>query len=91
MEMNTLYFVLFVIGVISVRAILEELPMWKKRRQFQKDLASGKVTYGHVYTRCVSMELDNTMDSLIWCYKNDMLAKKEGVVVFEGYVASDIA
>lgn len=91
MEMNTLYLVLCVVGFVSIRAILEELPMWKKRRKFRKDIASGKITYGHVYTRCVSMELDNTIDSLIWCYKNDMLNKKEGVVVFEGYVARDIA
>ena len=91
MEMNTLYLVLCVIGFVSVRAILEELPMWKKRRQFRKDIASGKITYGHVYRRCVSMELNNTMDSLLWCYRNDRLTKKEGVIVFEGYVERDIA
>lgn len=91
MEMFTVYFVLGVMGFVSLRAILEELPMWKKRRQFRKDIESGKITYGHVYRRCVSMELNNTMECLLWSYRTGRLNKKEGVTVFEGYVDRDIA
>lgn len=91
MEMNTLYILGFVICFVGIRAILEELPMWMKRHRYRKGIANGTIAPGHVYRRCVSMELNNTIGSVIWSYENGKLKKNEGIVVFEGYVDKYIA